>query len=57
MVGNLEQNINKVDRRLAFLKLNSTNHHSHTLKKRLALHFRRLFCTLVVVTSSFANNL
>ena len=33
MVGDLEGNIRKVDKRLAFLKLNSTNHHSHVLKK------------------------
>ena len=33
MVGDLEQNVRKVDKRLAFLKLNSTNHHSHVLKK------------------------
>eukprot|EP00439_Symbiodinium_sp_Y106_P069543 s510_g11.t6 len=33
MIGDLEQNVRKVDKRLAFLKLNSTNHHSHVLKK------------------------
>ncbi|CAE7748835.1 MCAT [Symbiodinium pilosum] len=33
MLGNLETKIRQVDKRLSMLKLNSTNHHSHVLKK------------------------